>query len=303
MNQQTRIALETPKDYHFGHVIRYLTRSESECLHQVEENTVYKALVIRGEPVLMAIGMGDSPGGQVSIRFLGGTPDSERMQEASDYVKEWLDLGTDLGPFYDLAQSDPLLGPVVEQRRGLRLIGVPSLLEALSWTVIGQQINLAFAYNLKKRLVENFGTCLQHEGREFRLFPEAGRLAEVKPEELQSLQFSRTKAETLLRVARLVADGGLSKEQLQAPCTLQEAEAKLTAIKGIGPWTAHYVAMRCLRFTDAFPLTDVGLHNAIRLQLGDAQKPPLALVEELASAWRPWRGYATFYLWSTLGPA
>lgn len=310
--QEMPIMLDTPADFHFGHALDYLNRYESECLHRVEGSTVYKALRCKENNLLLAVELGDGeepagsfkrPGesrGCVAVRFLNGQPEGPVLAEAISFVREWLDLDTSLEEFYALSATDHLLAPVVRRFRGLRLIGVPSLLEALCWTVIGQQINLSFAYTLKRRLVETFGTWIIHEGREFRLFPEAALLASLKPEQLQELKFSRVKAEALLRIARLIAEEELSKEQLLNMGDFGKAREHLISIRGIGPWTANYVAMRCLRDRDAFPLADVGLHHAIRRELELPQKPPLAQIEELSAAWKPWRAYATFYLWSTL---
>lgn len=296
------VVLETPEDYHFGEALVYLNRSESECLHQVEGRTVYKALRVDGEVVLMAVGMdAEEARGAVSIRFLSGLPEDGTLNGAVAYVREWLDLDTDVAPFLDLCDADPILERVADRNRGLRLIGVPSLLEALCWTVAGQQINLSFAYTLKKRLVETYGTRVQAAGREWLLFPEAELLAGLETADLQALQYTRSKSETLLRIARLIAEGELSKEGLlQQGDGFRGAETALTSIKGIGPWTAHYVMMRCLRNPDAFPLTDVGLHNAIKRRLGRTEKPSLSEVEELSAGWSPWRAYATFYLWASL---
>lgn len=297
------IVLETPADYQFGEALAYLNRSESECLHQVEDRTVYKALEIDGVKVLMAIGMGEDPEDSVTIRLLDGDPGETVVRKATAYVREWLDLDTDLGNFYAACGADPVLGPVIERYKGLRLIGVPSLFEALCWTIAGQQINLAFAYILKKRLVEAYGTRVQGAGREWLLFPEAGRIASLEPENLQGLKFTRSKSEALIRIARLIATKELSKEQLLNLKDFRAAEEALTSIRGIGPWTANYVMMRCLRNPDAFPLTDVGLHNAIRRKLGQTEKPSLREVEEMGARWAPWRAYATFYLWSSLTEA
>lgn len=335
-----RLVLDTPADYHFGHVLAYLNRYESECLHQVDGCFVYKALRLDGLVVMMELQLGDggargdgTVGGEgnevgvaeaagavngeqprllpeerellernISIRFLNGEPGERMMRQAVAYVREWLDLDTPLEEFYRIAAGDHLLGPVVRQFKGLRVIGVPSLLEALSWTVIGQQINLSFAYTLKRRLVEAFGTRIDFEGRQWMLFPDAALLAELDPERLLELKFSRTKAATLQLIAQLIASGELSKEQLLQDNDFAYAEQRLIAIRGIGPWTANYVAMRCLRNRDAFPLADVGLHHAIRRRLNLPEKPALPQVEQLAEGWKPWRAYATFYLWSTLLP-
>lgn len=300
--EESLVRLHTYPDYSFSHSLGYLKRNESECLHLVEGQTVYKALQVGGKPILLSIEAegNQERGGPLLLRFLDGCPDAAHREEAVSYVREWLDLDTDLGGFYDLAAGDALLAPVVEEFRGLRLVGVPSLLEALSWTVIGQQINLSFAYTLKKRLVEAFGEALPYHGRSHMLFPSAERLAALRPEQLQELKFSRFKAETLLAVAASIAEKELSKEQLLHMGDFRLAEERLMEMRGIGPWTAQYVSMRCLRNPDAFPLSDVGLHHAIRRRLGRAEKPSLSEVEAMSRAWMPWRGYATFYLWRTL---
>jgi DNA-3-methyladenine glycosylase II len=294
--------LNTPADYRFEEALAYLNRSESECLHQVEGNTVYKAVKAEGETVLMVIGMG-TYAEDVSIRLLSENCSEAALHTAIAYVRDWLDLDTDLGGFYASCGSDPLLGPVVDRYRGLRLIGVPSLFEALCWSVAGQQINLAFAYILKKRLVEAYGTRIREAGREWLLFPEADLIASLEPENLQELKFTRSKSETLIRIASLIASKELSKEQLLQLDDFRAAEEAMISIRGIGPWTANYVMMRCLRNRDAFPLTDVGLHNAIRRRLRQADKPSLQEVEEHGARWAPWRAYATFYLWSSLTDA
>ena len=82
--------------------------------------------------------------------------------------------------------------------------------------------------------------------------------------------------------------------------SLKGAEKRLTAMRGIGPWTANYAIMRCLRLPDAFPIDDVGLHNAIKLQLGMERKPTKAELLELSRGWSGWEAYATFYLWKLL---
>lgn len=296
--EKSLVRLVVPQDYNFSHSLGYLERNESECLHQVEDRIVYKAIRTGEGPVFLAIG--EEEPRHLILRFLNGIPTAVQREEAVAFVREWLDLDTRLEEFYALSVADTVLQPVTERFRGLRLVGVPSLLEALCWTVIGQQINLSFAYILKKRLVETYGEELVHEGRRFMLFPSAERLAAAPPEELQALKFSRFKADTLLLIARLIERKELSKEQLLQMGDFRLAEDKLMGIRGIGPWTAQYVSMRCLRNPDAFPLSDVGLHHAIRMRLGHTVKPALPVVEAMGRAWQPWRAYATFYLWRTL---
>lgn len=119
-------------------------------------------------------------------------------------------------------------------------------------------------------------------------------------EELDSLRMTARKSEYLIDTAAAVASGELSKERLLAAGGLKEAERLLVGRRGIGPWTAHYVIMRCLRYPDAFPIDDVGLHNAIKLQMGLDRKPTKSELLELSADWAGWEAYATFYLWRLL---
>lgn len=179
-------------------------------------------------------------------------------------------------------------------------MGIPDLFEALCWGIIGQQINLAFAYTLKRRFVETFGEREEWNGKDYWLFPSPEAVARLAPSDLTGLQMTARKSEYLIGAARLMAEGKLSKERLLAAGGHREAEKLLVGIRGIGPWTANYVLMRCLRFPTALPIEDVGLHNAIKLLLGMDRKPTVEEIRELAKPWAGWESYATFYLWRAL---
>ncbi|KJB85203.1 hypothetical protein AZ66_26120, partial [Paenibacillus sp. E194] len=183
---------------------------------------------------------------------------------------------------------------------GLRIIGIPDLFEAMSWGIIGQQINLAFAYTLKRRLVEHFGKRITCDGNTYWIYPTAHDIASLTVQDLQQLRMTERKCEYLIHTAQLIADKRLSKEMLLAAGDFKQAEQMLTQIRGIGPWTANYVLMRCLRMPSAFPIDDVGLHNAIRHRLGSDRKPTKSELREMSEKWSGWEAYATFYLWRYL---
>lgn len=290
-----RLAVEG--EFSLTEALVYLTRSSEECLHRVAGDKVLRLLQIDGERVLIEIGSSDDR--TVEVRFVNGAPKKSIRMAAAKYVWEWLDLGRDLAPFYRMAGEDPLLKRVVEAHRGLRIVRIPDLFEALCWAVIGQQINLAFAYTLKKRFVEAYGERMGWDGETYWLFPLPERIAELTVDDLKALQFTGKKAEYILEVARQIAAKSLTKEAL-LDLPGQEAEAALVKIRGIGPWTANYVAMRCLGDAAAFPVGDVGLHNAMKMQLGMDRKPTIEEILTLAKGWAGWEGYATFYLWRSL---
>ncbi|MDQ0429380.1 DNA-3-methyladenine glycosylase II [Planomicrobium stackebrandtii] len=288
------VEIKTPADFNFAECLVHLGRSSQENLYQLKDGVVTKLLKLNGQLVLFRV---MSAAGALRIEFpLGAPPEAERKRAVA-YVEDWFDLATDLRGFYAMAETDPVLSGVVQQYYGLRVMGVPDLFEALVWAVMGQQINLTFAYTLKKRFVENYGESLVYEGEQFWAFPSAETIAKLDIADLRALQLTGRKAEYILGIASAIATGDLKKEQL-----LQETdmESSLLELRGIGAWSANYVMMKCLHSQSAFPLADVGLHNALKAQLEMDRKPTIEEITELAKNWEGWQAYATFYLWRSL---
>lgn len=290
------ITIPTPKDFNFEHTLSFLKRSPKEVLHRVEGDTVLKALVMNEQPVVVAIKHHD---GTLKAEANYGDLTISEKDFVTQYVREWFDLDTNMEPFYKLMAKDELLGPLVRAYRGYRIVGQPDLFESLVWAVLGQQINLAFAYTLKGRFVESFGKAVDWRGVPYFVFPEAKVVSEIKPEQLLALQFSRQKAAYTINIAQAFLDNQVSKEKLRG-MTLEEAKAELTRIKGVGNWTANYALMKTFRYADAFPLEDAGLHNAIKQQLGLKTKPSLDRVKKIFRKYKGWEAYATLYLWKSL---
>ncbi|MDQ1143671.1 DNA-3-methyladenine glycosylase II [Bacillus sp. SORGH_AS 510] len=292
-----KMEIKTSEDYHFEECLIFLGRSDQELLHKIRDGYVYKLLKVDQEPFLIKIGYKNEA---IQVEFPLGEPSANAQKMAMKYVVEWFDLNRDLMGFYQMAQTDEILNPIVRKYRGLRIIGIPDLFEALTWAIIGQQINLTFAYTLKKRFVERFGESLTFEGETYWLFPPASQIAEIDIEALRKLQFTARKAEYVIGVAQAMAKGELSKEILLQKQDDQQIHNDLTKLRGIGAWSADYVMMKCLQKSTAFPIADVGLHNAIRVQLGLDKKPTIQEIEEMSSGWTGWEAYAVFYLWRSL---
>ena len=292
------LVLPTPPTFSFAACLWYLQQwCNHECLHRVKENTFCKAVRLNGRLVYFEISA-PTPA-QLKVDFFAKGPVEEVENQLKAYVTSLFDLNTDLTAFYKIAEKHDFFQPVIERLYGLHIVGIPHLFEALCWAISGQQINLAFAYTLKRRLVENFGDHLAHEGQIYYAFPEAARVARLSFADLTRLQFSERKAAYIIGVAKVIANGELTKGQLQS-LSFEEAKARLVAIKGIGNWTANYVLMKSLQMRDAFPIEDVGLHNALKKLMKLPEKPSLATIEQWAKPWAGWRAYLTFYLWQTL---
>ncbi len=291
------IVIDTPKAFSFEECLRVLARSEFENLHRLRDGSVSKLLEIDGSSVLIQVRSAEDDNLQISFR--NGVPGLDVRGQIREYVHHWFDLSTPVEEFYRLAEVDVILKALVKRFYGLRIVKLLDLFEGLCWAIIGQQINLRFAYQIKSRLVEKYGRVLDSEGDRFYPFPKPEQVLGLNEIEFKDLQLTRQKIQYLREVAEIIGDGQLKRGML---LKLSEAEVRqrLVQIKGIGNWSANYVMMRCLNFNDAFPIEDVGLHNAIKKSLGLLEKPSLGRVKELARDWGPWRGYATFYLWRSL---
>jgi DNA-3-methyladenine glycosylase II len=300
INQQDHLIITVPKEFSFKENINYMSRSTNECMFEILNGKVIKAIPAGKEILLIEVS--ENPEGNFLICFIGNsTPSNESVRnEVVHYVRDWFDLDTDLKPFYEMAEKDPLLHQAVSEFYGLRNIGIPDLFEALCWGILGQQINLTYAYTLKRRFVEAFGNSIEWNGQHYWIFPEPEVIAKLTVEDLSPLKMTVKKCEYLIGVAQLIADGNLSKELVMGTNDFKEAEKMLVKIRGIGPWTANYVLMRCLRFPNAFPIADVGLHNAIKYVTGSEEKPTIEEILKLAAPWTNWESYATFYLWRFL---
>lgn len=298
MDHINELQLFVPREFNFAENLRYLSRAANECLFHIKNQRIYKALAIGNETPIIEVSMEQKDA--MTVRFLGETPSERARAAIARYVREWFDLDTDMVPFYEMAQEDPLLSRAVDAFYGLRIMGIPDLFEAVCWGVLGQQINLPFAYTLKRRLVEAFGRSVEFSGETYWIFPTPNDIAGLTVGDFEGLQMTVKKSEYLIGVAKLMAEGNLTKEMLLNTGELKTAEKILVNIRGIGPWTANYILMRCLRFPSAFPIDDVGLHNAIKHLLGTETKPTKDEIYRLSANWSGWEAYATFYLWRYL---
>ena len=223
---------------------------------------------------------------RVQVRF---APDwasaSSRIVSA---VRQWLDL--DAAPHTIDAALAELPGAP-----GLRLPGSLDAFELAVRAILGQQVSVAAARTLARRMVERFGEAVPTpwEGID-KAFPAPATLANAPTEGIAELGIIRTRANAIIALAQAWPTLATSMQGQGSPESLI---AKLCALPGIGPWTAHYIAMRALGWPDAFPPHDVALLKAMKQRFNtDSQRD----ADHRASNWRPWRAYAVLRLWNSL---
>ena len=203
-------------------------------------------------------------------------------------VRAMLDLDA------DPAVIHAVLGAAFPGTEGLRVPGAFDGFELAVRAVLGQQITVAAARTLGQRLVERLGEPVATPWPDLqRLFPSPATLAQAEGEVLGQLGIVRQRQAAIVALARAVDSGQLA---LHPGADVAATTQALCQLPGIGDWTAQYIALRALRWPDAFPAGDVALHKALGVQ---GQPQPARAATALAQAWRPWRGYAVLRAWAT----
>jgi AraC family transcriptional regulator of adaptative response / DNA-3-methyladenine glycosylase II len=205
-------------------------------------------------------------------------------------VRRVFDLGADIETIDAHLSLDPILAPFIAQRPGLRAPGGWDGFELAVRAILGQQVTVAAARRLAGQLVASHGERFESDPRLTHVFPNAQQLAMANPINVGMPAARRSALKALAEAA--AADPNLFRPF----GTIEEAIARLRTIRGVGEWTAQYIALRALRETDAFPAADIGLLRGAEIVDGVRSTAPNLLLR--SESWRPWRAYAAQHLWA-----
>ena len=272
--------------YDVREMLQFLQQRGIAGVEQIDQSTHTVARTLR---------LDDDTRGWIACRF---EPEQHRVQvrvaeslapqlpRVIARVRAWLDLDADPAAIHAVLGADfPALA-------GLRVPGTLDGFELAVRAVLGQQVTVAAARTLTTRLVERFGTPLATpiDGLT-RLFPTPAALAAASGDELGQLGLVRQRQAAIHALAQAVSTGQIS---LHAGADVAATMDALKALPGIGAWTADYIALRALRWPDAFPAGDVALQKALS---PDGQRLTARAAEGRAERWRPWRAYAVIRAW------
>lgn len=285
-------------------MLRFLALRAIPGVEVVERDTYRRTVEVNGAPGLIEVWSDtdtESSGGHsglprpqnrrhaAHLLMRVELPRSDSLIDVVERARRVFDLGADPLRITEHLSQSPPLRPLLDTLPGLRVPGAWDTFELAVRAILGQQVTVQGATTLAGRLVEAFGARLQSSRDGLtHVFPRPEVLADA---DLAPIGLPRARAATIRALAASVARGALALDASQG---LDDVVARLCAIPGMGPWTAHYIAMRALGEPDAFPSTDLGLRRALGNGAGPLPAPKLA---QLAEAWRPWRAYAAMYLW------
>jgi len=266
-------------------MLRYFAARAIPGVEHVAGGTYRRTIVVDGGAGVLELRLG-GPGHLVLRRHL---PHGEDPRALVHRARRIFNLDADVDDANAHLERDPAIGPLVMARPGLRPPGTWDPYEIGVRAIVGQQVSVAGATTVTGRIVTRHGTPVP--GLEaFGLthtFPPAERLAGA---DLDGLGLTGARIAAIRAFAGAIAADEL---RLDGSATLDELVATICAVPGLGPWTAHYLAIR-IGERDAFPAADLGLQRA----LADPDRPTTAALQARAEAWRPWRAVAAIHLWS-----
>lgn len=262
---ELRLAFRTP--YCAPALLAFLDKRALPGVEQTSADTYLRTIRL-GEH----LGRMEATIGSRDLKIKLDLPTSAGLLDAVDRVRRIFDLSSDPAAVDEHLATDPVLGPLIEARPGLRIPGAWDGFELAVRAVLGQQVSVAGARTLASRIVDRFGDPLPGAPPN-RLFPQPDALAEAP---LEEVGLPHKRAETIREIARR---GG----------------EDLASIPGVGPWTRAYVALR-MGDPDAFPAGDLVLRKAYARLSG--KSVTAKELEREAERWRPWRGYAALHLWT-----
>jgi AraC family transcriptional regulator, regulatory protein of adaptative response / DNA-3-methyladenine glycosylase II len=278
-----RLAYSPPYDW--AHLQAFLARRSLPGVERVDARGYARTLACPGGQALIAVRAlaGEDA---LELRVAGAPP--RALSPLASLARRVFDLARDPARIGAGLAADPLIGPLVAQRPGLRIPGAWDPFECAVRAVLGQQVSVAAGRTFAARLVERCGERLRAGGEGLtHLFPTPARVARAS---LAGLGMTGARAAALKSLARAVLE-----RRVDFGAAPADVAAALAALPGIGPWTAQYVALRALGEPDAF------LHGdwVLRRMAAPPGAPVLSVRElvDRAQRWRPWRGYATVHLW------
>lgn len=279
--------LSTHGPFHLEATVRVLQRRPSNPVEVWHGDSYRRVLRVNGNPVLVEVtNRGTIEVPDVRFAILAGEADPPIL---AGLLRRILGLDVDPRPFLDRATRQPRLRSTARALRGMRPPRFPDLFEAIGNVVPFQQLSLDAGMAITTRLVTRFGQRFGGEDAICHTFPTAEVIAGARPKALLACGFSNRKVDTLRRLAGLIAAGDLDEQRI-AQLSTPEALRVLTALPGIGPWSAGVLLLRGFGRLEVFPPGDAGASRGLG-KLLQRDGPGL---ERIIQRFGPLRGYLYF---------
>lgn len=289
---RTVLELPLPADYRQADLLAFHRRDAQAVAERVTDDGLDKGILWRGQPA------------RLTIRFLQGRArvtldvDGAEFGDAMQLralVEHMLGLTQPVEQFERLYRQHPQLGVLLAATPGLRVPQSSTAFEALSWAISGQQISLAVAISLRRKLIQLAG---RPHSSGLLCYPDAQAVAGLEEAQLRAAGFSQAKTQALLLLSRQIVAGNLPLDQWLADEPAEAIAERLLALHGIGPWTVDYALLRGFARLDGSLHGDVAVRRQLQRLLGSAEKLSPSFTRDWLAPFSPWRALVAAHLWA-----
>jgi DNA-3-methyladenine glycosylase II len=297
--------IELPVRFRSNDILAFHKRDALMVAERVAADTLQKGMAWQGSAACLTIAFHsgyaaarlaiDGPSSDSKGAVVAGIDHSDRAEALEQMVRRMLGLAQGIEAFEESYRAHPQLGQLIARHPGLRVPVSATPFEALTWAITGQQISVAAAISIRRRLIEAVG--MKHSSG-LACHPDAGQIARLSEADLRGAGFSRTKALTLMALSQRVRDNQLPLDEWAGTLPVDRMREQLLLIPGIGPWTVNYTLLRGFGWLDGSLHGDVAVRRGLQLLLHSADK----LTEEQTKRWlaefSPWRALIAAHLWA-----
>jgi DNA-3-methyladenine glycosylase II len=286
-------SVDLPDHFRTEDILIFHNRDALAVAESVEDHSLRKGLLWNNQTACLTIRFNEC---NVDAELaIDGSTHKNDTDALSSMVRRMLGLTQPIEEFEQRYRQHPQLGVLIAHQPGLRAPTSATFFEALSWAITGQQISVSAAVSIRRKLIQLAG--LRHSS-ELACYPDANRLVELSESDLRQAGFSKTKAQTLLTVSRMIVTGQLPLENWTSTPPVQEIRQQLLQVRGIGPWTINYALLRGFGWLDGSLHGDVAVRHGLQALLGSADN----IIEQQAQQWlapfSPWRALVAAHLWA-----
>jgi DNA-3-methyladenine glycosylase II len=286
-------SLELPKHYRADDILAFHKRDVLAIAESVDDHSLRKGLVWSNQAACLTIRFNkNSADAELAI---DGSANANDADVFDGMVRRMLGLNQKIEVFEQIYQQHPQIGVLIAQQPGLRVPTTATVFEALSWAITAQQISVKAAISIRRKLIQIAG-LLHSSG--LACYPDTKQLALLSESDLRQAGFSKTKAQTILAVSRMIDNGEIHLNNEVKPSDVEEICRQLLQIRGIGPWTVNYALLRGLGWLDGSLHGDIAVRSGLQALLGSADKISEKQAQQWLAQFSPWRALVAAHLWA-----
>lgn len=286
-----------PTDYHVADFLSFHQRDSQQLAERVSVDRLEKGLMWENLPACLSIHFTPEQAfAQLQFDANQSIP-ADAHNDWPQWLEYFLGIQQPTTEFIKQHQRHPQLGALLRQQPGLRVAQTSSPFEAVSWAIMGQQISVAAALNVRRRFIELTG--VQHSSGLW-CYPDAQRVAQVSIEQLRSVGLSLNKARAIAQISQLLSSQTLTFPRHVDASNIEQLRSDLLAIAGIGPWTVNYTLMRGFAWLDGSLHGDAAVRRNLQ-RLLKVDSLSAAETEQWLQQFTPWRALVAAHLWHSQG--